>query len=219
MFTGCGGGSSSATTDTSTTDKISTAIFDAASTGVTYVCGSQTGSVAENGTFSFEEGKDCTFYDGSTAIQTIPADTLKAGATFVETTTGDTSTSTGTSTGTDNNTTTNNNNTQAATDLATLLFDHTYYAVQPGNTRVVPLRFYRKDGSTKVDAIGSTKTMTTDIIIKGNVISIPLLEYSDEYKNYAEMTFISEEDGYLLFEGNNRMYTTKEGAEAFVAAN
>jgi hypothetical protein len=76
---GCGGGSDAST------PKIATGYYvDAAVSGLTYTCGSQTGTTDVEGKFSFEVGQSCLFKVGDIELPIVEASELKDGAKFVE---------------------------------------------------------------------------------------------------------------------------------------
>jgi hypothetical protein len=76
---GCGGGSSSDSVTTGTATYL-----DSAVSGIHYVCGSQSGETDENGSFTFEVGKGCTFYLNEMQLKSISNEELFDGAQFVE---------------------------------------------------------------------------------------------------------------------------------------
>ncbi len=79
---GCGGGGSSTTPQTATTD---TGYYvDSAVAGVNYICGSQTGTTDKDGKFTFEKGQDCTFELAGITLKKIPSDNLVDNAKVVE---------------------------------------------------------------------------------------------------------------------------------------
>jgi len=51
---------------------------------IDYVCGTKQGKTEEDGSFFFEEAKECHFYVGSVLLRTIPSDKLKKDAVFFE---------------------------------------------------------------------------------------------------------------------------------------
>ena len=79
-LTACGGGSSS-----NDDAKTGTAYYlDSAVSGVKYKCGDQEGLTGTDGSFTFEEGKECTFYLGSIKLRDIDKSELTDGAKIVE---------------------------------------------------------------------------------------------------------------------------------------
>ena len=58
--------------------------IDSAVDGISYICGSSNGTTDENGTFTFEEGKDCSFYVAGVTLRTTKAKDLKDGQKIVE---------------------------------------------------------------------------------------------------------------------------------------
>ena len=77
---GCGGGSSS-----NKDVKTGTAYYlDSAVAGINYKCGDQEGLTGTDGSFTFEEGKECTFYLGSIKLRDIDKSKLTDGAKIVE---------------------------------------------------------------------------------------------------------------------------------------
>ncbi|WP_456450432.1 hypothetical protein [Hydrogenimonas sp.] len=83
LLTGCGGGGSSSSGTATVTG---TAYYlDSGIEGVTYQCGSKSGVTGKDGSFTFEEGKDCSFYIGPIKIRTLATDELYDGKKFVET--------------------------------------------------------------------------------------------------------------------------------------
>ncbi|SFV55069.1 hypothetical protein MNB_SV-12-302 [hydrothermal vent metagenome] len=91
LLNGCGGGSSSdnngessanGTTNLKTTG---TGYYvDSAVEGVDYLCGSQSGTTDENGTFIFEAGEDCNFSIGGLPLRDINASSLDDNITILE---------------------------------------------------------------------------------------------------------------------------------------
>jgi hypothetical protein len=57
---------------------------DSAVGGLSYVCGTQTGTTAEDGKFTFEVGQSCLFKVGDIELPVVEASELKDGAKFVE---------------------------------------------------------------------------------------------------------------------------------------
>ena len=53
--------------------------IDSAVAGVNYQCGNKDGITATNGSFNFEEGKDCTFYIGDIKLRDVKTELLIAG--------------------------------------------------------------------------------------------------------------------------------------------
>ena len=205
LLSGCGssGGSSESGETTSTTPKIYNATFNAKSSGVTYECGSQTGSLLDDGTFKFEEGKECTFYDGANVIQKVIPSNLKQGAAIDET---------------ENNAGTKSNNevtqeTTATSRLAKLLRGKTYYSVQPKDSRIIILEFESEmvDGKFYVWASLDGASLNTSYKIVDKILTIP--------SRNLTFQFIEEKADYLLFDSERRMYKDKTKAEAFATAN
>jgi len=92
LFTACGGGgtdNSNNSGSTPTTPSESTAgkafYIDGAVSGVKYQCGDKEGTTGNDGSFNFEEGKDCTFYLGDIMLRDIASDDLKEGKKIYET--------------------------------------------------------------------------------------------------------------------------------------
>lgn len=80
---GCGGGSSSSTDETPSTG---TAYYvDSAVSGISYECGSESGTTGENGEFTFEVGQSCTFYLGNVFLRDIEESHLQNGGEIQET--------------------------------------------------------------------------------------------------------------------------------------
>ena len=76
---GCGGGGSS---DDAT---VGTAYYiDSAVSGIHYVCGAKEGNTSESGAFTFEVGKECTFYLNDMQLRTVAGDALYEGSQVVE---------------------------------------------------------------------------------------------------------------------------------------
>ncbi len=203
LLGGCGssGGSSDNSEDLATsTPKIFNATFNAKSSGVTYECGSQKGSLADDGTFKFEDGKECTFYDGNNIIQTVTTSQLKNGVAIDEGETETTQTS---------------DTTTAESALAKLLRGKTFYSVQPKDSRVIVLEFEDKvdpsDGKFHVWASYDNAQLGAVYKVVDKTISIP--------SQSLTFKFIKEETDYLLFDSQRRMYLDRAKAEAFVAAN
>jgi len=97
LLVGCGGGSNSndnsnnsngtsASVDTSTnTQKTGTGYYvDDAVNGVNYKCGSHEGTTDENGTFTFENGKNCTFSLGGLKLREVNASSLDNNVSILE---------------------------------------------------------------------------------------------------------------------------------------
>ena len=98
---GCGGGSSSDTTTTNGSGGASSSAnsgdsssqsasggtgyyLDSAVAGVSYTCGSETGKTDNDGKFTFEKGKGCTFEVAGIPLRQVPADELVDNAKIVE---------------------------------------------------------------------------------------------------------------------------------------
>ncbi len=200
LLSGCGssgGGSSESGETTSTTPKIYNATFNAKSSGVTYECGSQKGSLLDDGTFKFEEGKECTFYDGANVIQKVIPSNLKQGVAIDETE-GNAEVAL---------------ETTATSELAKLLIGKTYYSVQPKDSRVIVLEFEDnlRDGKFYVWAALDGASLNTSYKIVDKTLTIP--------SRNLTFQFIEEKADYLLFDGERRMYKDKTKAEAFATAN
>ncbi len=206
LLSGCGssGGStkkssevSSTNTDGTSKTQILSAKFNAKSSGVTYECGSQKGTLKDDGTFKFEKGKECVFYDGSTVIQKVATSQLKEGSSIDEKaeekkTVADTPPS----------------------ELAKLLMGKTYYAVQPKDTKIITLEFEEKqdsDNNLYVWASLDGASLNSTYQVKDNTLFIP--------SRNLTFQFIKKEADYLLFDSERRMYISKENAKAFVDAN
>ncbi len=88
VLIGCGGGGGSYSTITQTpsnTPKIKKGYYvDAPISGVEYKCGAVDGFTKDNGEFSFEVGKDCTFSLGDIILRRVDAKFLEDGATILE---------------------------------------------------------------------------------------------------------------------------------------
>ncbi len=169
--------------------KILTAIFHAQSSGITYKCGSQRGTVTEDGKFQYEDGQDCTFFNGNYFIQTVSKSELKDGAEIIE----------------DSN--------SNLSDLAKLLLDRTYYSVRERDDRIITLRFAKKfneKNELKITALFKDLVGSVDATIEDNILKVP---------GYGDFIFVSEERNYILFDGNRRMYFSKEKAKHFVKLN
>lgn len=189
IFVGCGGGSTSNTPS----QTFSTAKLDAQSSGITYECGSKTGTLGDDGTFTFEEGKPCTFKDGDVVIQTIPANQLQADKTYQEVT----------------------------ADLRTLIKDKTFYAVKESDSSeesIVELSFSDLDGTLKATVKYLGYQIPVPVTIDGNNISIDASYNNKKYNLDAD--FVSDKGDYLLFDDTNnqhyRLYKEKTKAEKFV---
>jgi len=76
FLAGCGG----ATVQTGTAYYL-----DSAVAGVRYECGSQNGQTGPDGSFTFEQGKGCTFYLGEMKLREVDAQLLIDGQAFYET--------------------------------------------------------------------------------------------------------------------------------------
>jgi len=80
-LTACGGGGSSS----SPSSKTGKAFYlDSAVSGVNYRCGNQEGITGTDGSFTFEEGKSCTFYLGHIKLRDMGKAQLKEGSKIVE---------------------------------------------------------------------------------------------------------------------------------------
>jgi hypothetical protein len=78
LIASCGSGSS-------TYSKIGTGYYvDSAVSGVSYVCGSQTGTTNRDGKFTFEKGKECSFEVAGIPLRTVSFDSLADGIKIVE---------------------------------------------------------------------------------------------------------------------------------------
>ena len=76
---GCGGGS------TSSSSTVGTGYYiDSAVAGVTYVCGSQSGTTDAKGTFTFEKGADCAFSIGDLLLRKVNASALRDKVSILE---------------------------------------------------------------------------------------------------------------------------------------
>ncbi len=99
LLVGCGGGGSSSTptnnladntnSGNTTPSEISKKIgrgyyVDSAVEGVDYNCGNQNGVTDENGTFLFEDGKNCEFHLGDIKLRDINASNLEDNITIIE---------------------------------------------------------------------------------------------------------------------------------------
>lgn len=71
-FSGCGGGDSSDSSDVSTAY-----LVDSAVKGVSYHCGTQSGTTGADGSFNYQHGQTCTFNIGATTFS-VAADKLAA---------------------------------------------------------------------------------------------------------------------------------------------
>ena len=77
FLVGCQGSSSSST--------IGTAYYiDSAVEGVSYVCGSQSGTTDTEGGFMFEKGQDCAFFIGDLLLRSVKASSLKNNISILE---------------------------------------------------------------------------------------------------------------------------------------
>ena len=196
LLSGCGSSSDDNNNDDETptaTLRTYTGVFNAISNSVeiAYTCGTKTGILKDDGLFTFEEGENCTFTYGD-SIQTIDASELVDGVSIDE-----------------------NPTTTARSDLEKILLGNIYYSVQPKDTRVIVLNFEeiadRADGKFYVWASFGGVSLNTYYEITDNILTIPSRELT--------LTFIKQENDYLLFEDDRRMYLDKTKAEAFVAAN
>ncbi|MCH9739252.1 MAG: hypothetical protein K0U38_00200 [Epsilonproteobacteria bacterium] len=83
LLTGCGGGSSNPTAENSPSandvaKKTGVGHYvDAAVQGVEYECGEESGITDNNGTFTFEEGKNCIFTLGDVVLREVNATDLE----------------------------------------------------------------------------------------------------------------------------------------------
>ena len=101
----------------------------------------------------------------------------------------------------------------STTTLENLLIAHTYYSVQPHDSRIVTLTF----APTK----NSDGTVTVTASLGGMVVgtSVSITSNSFYVFGYGTFTFINNQGDYLLFNANRRMYVSKSNAQAFVDAN
>jgi len=78
LLTGCGGGSDTTTTTTSTAPKIQFTgfLYDSAVSGVSYVCGDQSGITGVDGSFNFQKDQGCTFSLAGITLRTVAAANL-----------------------------------------------------------------------------------------------------------------------------------------------
>ena len=81
LLAGCG--SSGSTTEITSTTGTGYYV-DSAVKGVDYVCGSQSGTTGENGDFTFEVNKKCTFKLGDLMLREVNASVLTDGLTILE---------------------------------------------------------------------------------------------------------------------------------------
>lgn len=78
LLTGCGGGGDTATTSTTTAPGIHFTgfLYDSAVSGVSYVCGDQSGTTGVDGSFNFQKDQGCTFSLAGIALRTVAAANL-----------------------------------------------------------------------------------------------------------------------------------------------
>jgi hypothetical protein len=76
---GCGGGGGTSAPETATGYYVDSAVG-----GLSYVCGTQTGTTDADGKFTFEVGQSCLFKVGDIELPVVEASELKDGAKFVE---------------------------------------------------------------------------------------------------------------------------------------
>ncbi len=79
VITGCGGGGDDVATNTGTGYYL-----DSAVAGAEYKCGTQTGVTGSDGSFTFEEGADCSFELAGVPLRNINANQLKNGVKIIE---------------------------------------------------------------------------------------------------------------------------------------
>lgn len=72
LLVGCGGGDTTTTTTTVPTGYY----IDAAVSGVSYVCGNQSGTTGTDGSFKFQAGQDCNFSLAGITLRIVPAANL-----------------------------------------------------------------------------------------------------------------------------------------------
>ena len=94
ILNGCGDSTSTSTTDnggenllneTTEAKKIGTGYYvDSPVKGIDYLCGSESGTTDINGTFTFEEGKNCSFKIGDLTLREISASSLEDKITILE---------------------------------------------------------------------------------------------------------------------------------------
>jgi len=78
---GCGGSS----TSTSSSSEVGTSFYiDSAVKGISYSCGTQSGTTDTNGTFTYEVGKTCKLSLGDIPLRTLAVEELVDGASFHE---------------------------------------------------------------------------------------------------------------------------------------
>ena len=80
VITGCGGGGGDAVASNTGTGYY----LDSAVAGAEYKCGTQTGVTGKDGSFTFEEGADCSFELAGVPLRSIKANQLKDGVKIVE---------------------------------------------------------------------------------------------------------------------------------------
>ena len=83
FLAGCGGGDGDADTDTDTDNTATTSssyayYIDSAVSGLTYECGTQSGTTDSDGKFYFDEDSSCSFLIGDLVLKVIDANTLDA---------------------------------------------------------------------------------------------------------------------------------------------
>jgi hypothetical protein len=84
LLIGCGGGSSTPATN-STSQTTGTGFYvDAAISGIDYSCGTEEGTTDSQGEFTFEKEKDCTFKIGNLVLRELNATSLEDNLTVFE---------------------------------------------------------------------------------------------------------------------------------------
>lgn len=84
VLSGCGGGGSDDESQTQITTGTGFYV-DSAVSGVKYACGASEGTTDDSGKFTFEVGKDCTFFLGDIKLRDVDKEILKNGVTVYET--------------------------------------------------------------------------------------------------------------------------------------
>ena len=78
FLAGCGGGGDGDADNTTTTSSSYAYYIDSAVSGLTYECGTQSGTTDSDGKFYFDEGSSCRFLIGDLVLKAIDANRLEA---------------------------------------------------------------------------------------------------------------------------------------------
>ena len=164
----------------------------------------------EQNTRLFKDKKNAQQY-----IKTITTNSTPTTSSSTPASSGSTPTTSNSTPTTSSSTPTSSSSTPTSSHLTleNLLMGHTYYSVQPHDTRIVKLTFANTknpDGTVNVTASLGALVMSTSVSITNSDFNVPA---------YGTFTFLSNQNDYLLFNANRRMYISKSDAQAFINAN